>query len=407
MSLNRDDKLNKDTTKKGMFDLNGRVRAQAFRGEKSEGFWVPVDTVLAAFFMTPGGVDYLKLGSEFDYIGETMICKKYVSPATMKARNANQGPGKKKKEIKMFLKHFSTPQFGRNDHAVLLNDYVIITEKLHGTSQRVGNILVTEDVKLSGWQQFCGWLGDGNWTKSVNLSEYKDLIGTRNVVLNDKKKEEDSGFHPVSFREKASELLLGNMRKGETFFYEVVGYEPGGKSIMPTCENKKLKKHLEKEEYKKFMIDFGNTTTFNYGCKVGEFKVFVYRITMTNEDGVSVDYTWDAVKTRCSELGISNVPELFRGTRRDMAQIYAVQSEEVDGRLNFEDDELLELSARFIKEISEGRSIVGSNLIEGVCLRIENDTTPTVFKEKNFQFKVLEGIIKDSGVIDEEEAQSE
>jgi hypothetical protein len=42
---------------------------------------------------------------------------------------------------------------------------------------------------------------------------------------------------------------------------------------------------------------------------------------------------------------------------------------------------------------------------EGVCVRIEGGINNQTFKFKSFEFKVLEGIIKDSGVIDAEEAQ--
>ena len=45
-NLYRAVELNKDKdAKPGMFDNNRRVRAQAFRGQKSDGFWIPLDSV--------------------------------------------------------------------------------------------------------------------------------------------------------------------------------------------------------------------------------------------------------------------------------------------------------------------------------------------------------------------------
>ena len=38
MNLYRKNEMNSDPNETGMFDENGRVRAQVFRGEKSEGF---------------------------------------------------------------------------------------------------------------------------------------------------------------------------------------------------------------------------------------------------------------------------------------------------------------------------------------------------------------------------------
>ena len=42
---------------------------------------------------------------------------------------------------------------------------------------------------------------------------------------------------------------------------------------------------------------------------------------------------------------------------------------------------------------------------EGVCVRIEGGISNRTTKFKSFEFKVLEGIVKDSGVIDTEEAE--
>src|SRR5574343_268608 len=41
-NLYRDNTVNKDITKKGYFEVNGRIRCQVFRGVKSEGLYVPI-----------------------------------------------------------------------------------------------------------------------------------------------------------------------------------------------------------------------------------------------------------------------------------------------------------------------------------------------------------------------------
>jgi len=57
--------------------------------------------------------------------------------------------------------------------------------------------------------------------------------------------------------------------------------------------------------------------------------------------------------------------------------------------------------------LAQGNSLLDSrHLREGVCVRIDqHGIRPKVYKHKSFNFKVLEGIIKDSVVIDSEEAQ--
>ena len=60
-------------------------------------------------------------------------------------------------------------------------------------------------------------------------------------------------------------------------------------------------------------------------------------------------------------------------------------------------------------EICENISVTLSkhtrHIKEGVCVRIEGGLVNKTFKFKSFEFKVLEGIVKDSGVIDTEEAE--
>ena len=65
-------------------------------------------------------------------------------------------------------------------------------------------------------------------------------------------------------------------------------------------------------------------------------------------------------------------------------------------------------STSFVKVIetyASGSSIIDPRHIkEGVCVRIEGGLNNQTFKFKSFEFKFLEGIIKDSGVVDMEES---
>jgi hypothetical protein len=365
-NLFRDKTKNINPEQSGMFDENRRVRAQKFRGEKSEGFFVP----LSHFNYIDISINDADLveGFEFDTLGGKAICNKYVSKQTV-ARQLSVGKTSKKKQSIMFKEHFDTAHFGRNVHKIENGDLVILTEKVHGTSQRVGHVQM---IKPKTW-----------WQKLFRLEATKyweHVIGTRRVVLDNDKINKDEGWHKSSFRVQASEPFLGQLHKGETVFYEVVGWEGTGASIMGTHSNTKLKDHLDKEAYKNFITQFGDNTTFSYGCQPGEHKIFVYRITMTNEDGISVDYSWEHVVERCKELGVNTVPEL--------------------GRWFWDGEE----SVKAVEIDSEGKSTLDNHIMEGSCVRIDRGATPLVLKQKNFEFKVLEGIIKDSGIVDAEEA---
>jgi hypothetical protein len=127
----------------GYFEENRRVRAQPFRGQKSEGFWVPLT------YLRWTGVDLstLEAGDEFDALNGKEVCRKYVSEATKRAmeRAQKQGQKKKKKEIPMFKKHFDTPKLRYTASAIPKGAVLHITEKLHGTCLSSNSMITMMD----------------------------------------------------------------------------------------------------------------------------------------------------------------------------------------------------------------------------------------------------------------------
>jgi hypothetical protein len=138
---------------------------------------------------------------------------------------------------------------------------------------------------------------------------------------------------------------------------------------MAVCDNRKIGD-------KEFVRQYGATTTFSYGCPSGENDIYVYRMTMTNEDGDVVEYPWDLVKLRCEQMGAKIVPEFER--------------------FEFTDD--VDLMAR-VNAVVGGSDPIGlKHVREGVVVRIENKEHFSAYKHKNFEFKVLEGSIKETAV---------
>lgn len=130
-NLFRDNLKNKNKdAKPGMFDDNRRVRAQRFRGEISDGFWMPLSCL--SFISTDTGKYPIENHEFCETMGVT-ICNKYVNQATIKVARENQGKKTKtaKKSI-MFKEHFDTAYLGKNLHVFSYGQYLIITEKLHG-----------------------------------------------------------------------------------------------------------------------------------------------------------------------------------------------------------------------------------------------------------------------------------
>ena len=388
-NLYRERTMNSDPNDKpGMFEANRRVRAQKFRGEISDGFWVPMSYFN---FIKKLPAELLEEGYEFDTIKGIPICNKYINPSTIKAAQQNQP--KKAKTAKtsiMFKEHIDTSHFGRCMHEVRPNDLIIITEKLHGTSHRVGNVMAAR--KLKWYESILKWLGF-----KIDENEWVYLNGTRRVVLEESKRDGPQ-YHDPTIREKAFNLFKGNLRKGETVYLEIVGYDNGSTPIMPAVDTTALK---DKEFTQKYS-NMGNKThmIYSYGCAEGTSDVYVYRMTMTNVDGQSVDYSWDDVMRRCNELGVKHVPELARFTVGELKA-----NEELKGHFFNDDRDFQDFLLNEVDIYSKGTSLVDKTHIrEGNCVRLESGLVPRIYKHKSFEFKVLEGLAKDSGVVDMEES---
>jgi hypothetical protein len=370
----------------GMFNENRRVRTQKLRGEISDGFWCPITLLEPIFgtvlindgFITVAGSKF-EHGHELNEIDNIVFCEKYVTLNTRQQGTSNRGKKDKIQiESKMFKEHFDTNQFGANLHKIPVDSLLIITEKEHGTSGRYGYVQINR--KLS-------WLEKIALKLKVNVQkmEWINLNGSRRTISNPFK---ITTINKINFRDTAIAPFKNNLHKGETIYFEIVGWEGEGRTIMSSVDNRKLND-------KDFVKKYGEVTTFSYGCEPGTFDIAVYRITMTNVDGFTYDLCWEDVKTRSTELGVRHVHQI------DMFI--------VNERFKYLNDEN-EMRKRlfdYVQELVSGPSTIDPRHIkEGVCVRIENNLhSLKVFKHKSFEFKVLEGIIKDSGVADMEESE--
>ena len=167
------------------------------------------------------------------------------------------------------------------------------------------------------------------------------------------------------------------MHEGEEIYGEIVGWIDENITIMPICNNSKVKD-------KQFSRIYGEQTIFSYGCKRGENEMYIYRMTMTNREGYVVEYPFDLVKLRCEEMGLNVVPELDR----------------------FKFTTVEDLMNRVDRWLEQPSTIDPSHVMEGVVVRRNNSTKFDVYKKKSNYFKILEGIIKDDGVADIEEVES-
>lgn len=236
-----------------------------------------------------------------------------------------------------------------------LHNYIAGSAIVHNTSHRMSNTIKTSLKRQSFIQRLFK-------IKNKTTKEWEVVSGTRRVILKDLDGSESSDR---AFRKKHHDIIKTKLNKGESIFFEIVGWESKDTTIMNTCDNKKLND-------KEFLKKYGNTTIFSYGCDIGQNDVFVYRMTMTNEDGFIVEYPTEFVKIRCEQMGLKFVPILDK--------FIFTTIEDLMARVEF-----------FI----EGEDPIGKTHIkEGVVVRIDNSEKFKALKHKNFEFKCLEGIIK-------------
>lgn len=374
----------------GYMDPNKRnVTAIRLRGEKSDGLFLPL-TCLETF----GDVSTLKEGDVINTFNGHEICCKYIPRRSHRQGHVSDGNRTRKKKVDvapLFAEHADTEQLAYNLGAFKPCDEIEITLKMHGTSQRTGYLPVFKGYKRT----FKDWLlrRDGK-----PIYDWGYVSGTRRTVLDNY----DGGYYGSNeFREQHSKTFEGKLWKGETVYYEVVGFTHTGAPIMAEGNNEKLGKDFVKQ--------YGKTTVFSYGCdpigesfkheyadcwdgvNVREFKpqsdIYVYRMTMTNEDGAVVEYTPDFMRYRCEQMGVKTVPVMWKGF------IPAHTGDAAAIRLGQD-------AGAWIKEKAErfydGSDPIGKTHVrEGVVVRIVNRPKFCAYKHKNHNFKMISGIIVD------------
>ena len=389
----------------GYLDASKRnIRAIKLRGEQSDGLFLPIECLAYT------GVDLKSLtpGTPITVVNDHDICKKYI-PRKKNGKPSRVPAGqklKKKNSTPTFFEHKDTEQLVYHLNEFKPGDYIEITRKLHGTSGRTA-FVPTFNGGYTTNNPFYKFIAKILPAKKAQkfaekhctpVFDYGTVTGTRRTILDTF----DGGFYGSNeFRKQYHDFFEGKLWKGETVYYEIVGFTHDGTPIMSTCSNEKLKD-------KAFVKQYGKTTTFSYGCApngtaiyskpdhggivvkdgLPQNDIYVYRMTMTNEDGQVVEYTPDFMRYRCMYMGVKTVPVEWAGFIPD-EEVFTGTSCELTDAGQF----VLEKAEKFF---DGPEPIDPSHIREGVVIRVINRPTFTAYKHKNFNFKVLEGIIKDT-----------
>ena len=399
----------------GYMDPDKRnVTAIRLRGEKSDGLFLPISALNYCYAHGDASIE-LRAGDVIDgLVNGHEICCKYITRSHTRRGTVTEGNRPRKKKVAtapLFKEHADTEQLAYNLGAFKPGDEIEITLKMHGTSQRTGYLPVLQGYKRTLLDRILRREG-------TPIYDYGYVSGTRRVVLENY----EGGFYGDNqFREQHSKVFEGKLWKGETVYYEVVGFTTSGAPIMGDASNKKLND-------KEFVKQYGEITRFSYGCEpyghtcspcicgeacgAPQSDIYVYRMTMTNPDGEVVEYTPDFMRYRCEQMAVKTVPVFFRG-RITCAGIHG------DGAFEYHVSDGIKMGACYgdgaigdmiraaAEDFYDGPDPIGKTHVrEGVVVRIINRPKFAAYKHKNWSFRVLEGIVKaDAEAPDMEEAQ--
>jgi hypothetical protein len=344
--------LNKDKEKKGFFGNKGRVKATKLRNVVSEGYLHPISSLND--FLKEKGIKFeineSHVGTEFDSIGDLLICQKYV----VKQKGM---PGvKKEKEAKVlerlvegqFRLHCDSDNLKRNIHKIDPNDIISCSEKYHGANACFAHILCKRE--FSWFEKFLKKIG-----VKIEEQEYDYVCSSRRVIKNLEGEKANTSFYGYDIWTDALHRIKHKIQKGISIYAEVVGMLPTGAWVQ---------------------------NSYDYGCKENDFKVVVFRITYTNPDGQVFEFTAPQIQRYCEKYELETVPFYYYGKAKDMYP-------ELDIDNHWHENFLSNL----IRDYNEGDCLYCRNKVarEGIVIVKEN-VTYEPYKQKSQTFLLNETV---------------
>lgn len=208
------------------------------------------------------GIDKYKEGQDFT---EQLNIIKYEPPEVNISIYGKCNKIKKRYVNSNFKKYTDIENIKNYNKVFTESDIVSITCKLHGTNYRCGWV---ENEANTVWKKIKKFFG--------LLDKYEFIFGSRNVQLSYKNK--SKYFYDSNVYAKATEQydLKNKLKIGEILYGEIVGWK----------------------------IQSG----YNYGCKEGEIKLYVFDIMRDNKYVDTEEFN-----SICKERDIPIVPELYLG----------------------------------------------------------------------------------------------
>jgi hypothetical protein len=364
-NLYRDSELNADKTEAGYLEKNRRIRAIKLRGHRSDALLMPLESL--AFT----GIDpaTLREGDTFDTVNGHEICRKYELPIK---GNPNSPANKLEKAFKrvttkQFPEHISTDNYWRNKHLLADTREAIVTQKLHGTSIRVGRVpCLREKGRV---EKFLN-----RWFPTAD-HVYDAVFGSRKVIK-DVNNPRQAHYYATDIWTEYGRKIADLIPDGYIVYGELIGWTPDGGPIQKG---------------------------YTYDQPKGSAELYVYRVATINAQGTLADLSWDGVKEFCTARGLKWAPELSR--------VPGVHPHPAGNSLDVEAMVNLYMDKRYAEMQTHGPIFVESpvplsdkkTVDEGICIR-QDGVVPTILKAKAPAFLLHETKLLDAEEIDLESA---
>ncbi len=273
-----------------------------------------------------------------------------------------------------FIKELDdTDQLMKYLQDIELNDTILISTKIHGTSVIFGNTYIPN--KVNWFQRITSKL----FRLHLPALKWGFVVSSRRVIksldtntLDNKAHWYESGDIWTKVCSKYKDVLP----KGFIFYGEIIGYEPGSS------------KEIQKD--------------YSYGIQEGFCELVIYKITKIDETGYEFDLDWEQIKTLCNSIGLKHVQEVFYNKTAFYINNFmgeGVIYTDENWRREFADC----LKKEYLdKEETYKFSEDWKGVTEGICLRVEKFPKIKTYKMKSPEFLLKESKNLDKEVVDVE-----
>lgn len=230
--------MNQNPEQSGFFEESGRVKCIKLRGIASEGFIMPINSLIS-YINNNVSFDY-PIGTEFDTINDELFVWKYVIKTNIS--NSKLGVKQPKKVLNIvenqFRFHVDTIQLQKAITNINLEDIIQISWKEHGTSGIFCNLLTKTD--LSFYKKVLNKISKTLFKYPIFPEEHYYKFCSSRKVIKDCKLNPNltKGYYDCDIWNIAFNVIEEYLQKGLTIYAEIVGYMPNGQMIQKDYDYK-------------------------------------------------------------------------------------------------------------------------------------------------------------------------